>query len=402
MNEPNLAILQERPRADLAVLRHGFRPFFLGAGIWAVVSLAIWLGTLAGVTSIPSAFDPLTWHVHEMVFGYAAAVVAGFFLTAIPNWTGRMPLRGGPLGLLFLLWVSGRIAVAFSEVVGTRVSAVIDVAFLVVLLVIVVREILAGRNWRNVPMVMALAVLLAGNVMTHLEALEMATTAALGHRLAIGAIVLLITLVGGRIVPSFTRNWLANRGAPRLPSPFGAVDRLAIAATLVTVVCWAITPDAGYVSVLALGTALIGIWRLARWQGHRTSDEPLVWILHLGYAWVPVGFALIAAESVWPIVPSSSGLHALTIGAIGTMTLAVMTRATLGHTGRPLAAGLGTTLVYVLITLAAITRVLSPVLSQDYWILMNVSGLAWLSAFSLFVAIYGPKLLRPRADGNAG
>ncbi len=400
MNDTNTAPTKGQPETGPAILRYGFRPFFLGAGVWSALSMALWLLTLEGDLDLPSAFAPVTWHAHEMIFGYAVATVCGFLLTAIPNWTGRLPIRGASLGLLFLLWLGGRVAVVLSGMIGATVAAAIDVAFLAVLLAVVLREIVAGGNWRNLPMAGAVAVLLAANVMAHLEALEMVESAALAHRLAIGMIVVLITLVGGRIVPSFTRNWLAKRGEEALPAAFNRIDRLTIVATLVTAVCWTAAPEAGFVAALAFATAIIGALRLARWRGLKTGAEPLVWVLHLGYAWVPVGFALIAASAVWPELPPSAALHALTVGGVGTMTLAVMTRATLGHTGRPLTAGAGTTAIYLLVTAAALLRVASPLAPGDAMLLLQLSGLAWFAAFALFVAIYGTMMVAPRIDGN--
>jgi uncharacterized protein involved in response to NO len=386
-----------------ALFRHGFRPFFFAAGLWAVAALALWLLILAGALALPTAFAPVTWHAHEMIFGFAMAAVAGFLLTAVPNWTGRMPLQGLPLMGLALLWLAGRVAVACGETPGPVPAALVDLAFPLTLLGVVLREVLAGRNWRNLPVAAAVAVLLTANLLTHLEAIGLADTAALGLRLAVATLTALITLIGGRVVPSFTTNWLKKRGETRLPAPFGRLDRVALALTVTALLAWTAAPDSPPTAVLALLAGLAQALRLARWRGHRTLAEPLVWVLHLGYAWVPIGLVLLAFAALRSdLVPQAAALHALTAGAVGTMTLAVMTRATLGHTGRPLTAGPGTAAIYALVTMAALGRLLWALWPGAFPVLLSASGLLWLGAFGLYLALYGPMLLRPQADQRPG
>lgn len=383
-----------------AVLSVGFRPFFLGAGVWAAGAVALWLAQLAGWPALPSAFDPIAWHAHEMLFGYVTAVIAGFLLTAIPNWTGRLPVCGWQLGGLFALWCAGRVAVGVSAWIGPAAAAALDLAFPVVLCAVVLREIAAGRNWRNLPVATIVAVLAASDGLVHLEALGLAPTADLGAdlglRLGIAAVAVLIALVGGRVVPSFTRNWLAKRGEAVLPRPFGRLDRLAVAVTIAAGLAWTLAPEAAASGALALLAAALGAARLAGWCGHRTLAEPLVWVLHLGYAWLVAGFALLGAAVLVPALPQAAALHALTAGAMGTMTLAIMTRATLGHSGRALTAGPGTAAIYALVGAAALLRVLAPLTALDAALLFGLSGLAWIGAFALFVVLYGPLLVGPR------
>jgi uncharacterized protein involved in response to NO len=383
------------------VLSVGFRPFFLLAAAWAAVAIPLWLALFAGGARVPTALPPAIWHVHEMVYGYGTAVVAGFLLTAIPNWTGRMPLQGAPLAGLAALWLTGRIAVLCSGLAGTTAAAVLDLAFPLVFATVIGREILAGRNWRNLPMVGALLLLLAGNLLVHLDALGLTGTADFGNRLGVATLVLLINLIGGRIVPSFTRNWLAReRPAAPPPAAFGVLDRAVLALVALTLLCWLFLGDSPVAAAIELAGGGAVLVRLARWHGEAAWREPLVWVLHLGTVWVALGFLLMGVNGLVPTLPETTPLHALTVGAIGTMTLAVMTRASLGHTGRPLTAGPVTTSIYVLITLAALLRLIAP-LAGDYVRMLWASGAAWSGAFGLFVIFFAAPLTRPRPQGDA-
>jgi uncharacterized protein involved in response to NO len=395
------AIPRYRPNAGPILLSAGFRPLFLGAAIWAAIGIPVWLAVYGGETSLPSLLPPLIWHVHEMVFGFAAATVAGFLLTAIPNWTGRMPLQDWPLGVLVLLWAIGRAGILLSAVIGASAAAITDLAFPAVFLGIVAREILAGRNWRNIPMLGALSLLLAGNLLVHLDAVGIADTAELGNRIGVATLLMLISLVGGRIIPSFTRNWL-TKNRPRIspPSPEGKLDHAALGVTALALVAWTVTPDAVVTawSTIVAGSA-IGL-RMSRWQGHKTMREPLLLILHVGYAWLAIGLLLLGLDDRLDLLPATAALHALTVGAIGTMTLAVMTRASLGHTGHPLVAGPGTQAIYVLVTLAALLRVLSPFAGAQMMLVLWAAAASWTAAFGLFAILYGRVLTRPRVTGH--
>jgi len=391
------AIPRYRPHAGPILLSAGFRPFFLGAAVWAAIGIPSWLAVYSGGTSLPSLFPPLIWHVHEMVFGFAAATVAGFLLTAIPNWTGRMPLQGWSLAVLVLLWAIGRAGVLLSADIGAPAAAVADLVFPAVFLGVVAREIVVGRNWRNLPMLAALSLLLAGNLLVHLDAVGIADTAELGNRIGVATLLMLISLVGGRIIPSFTRNWLTkNRPEVSPPHPESRVDHAVLGVTALVLISWAVAPDA---VVTAWGTIMAGSaigLRMSRWQGHKTMREPLLFILHLGYGWLAVGLLLFGLDALFYFLPTTAALHALTVGAIGTMTLAVMTRASLGHTGRSLVAGPGTQAIYALVTLAALLRVLSPFAGAQTMIMLWAAGASWAAAFGLFAILYGSMLTRPR------
>jgi uncharacterized protein involved in response to NO len=393
MSAKAAGIPRYRPFEGPALLCQGFRPFFLGAGFWALAAMTLWIVALQGYVALPTAFDPVAWHVHEMLFGFVVAAIAGFLLTAIPNWTGRMPLQGLPLALLVVIWLAGRLAVYGSERIGVGIAAALDLAFLALLLGVVLREILAGRNWRNLPMPVVLLGLLVANALTHADAAGIAATGPLGQRLGIGIVVLLISLVGGRIIPSFTLNWLKKRGETSLPARFDGLDRVALGLLAAALAAWVLVPESHVAGAAMVGAGLAALIRVVRWRGHLTLVEPLVWSLHLGYVWVPIGLLLTGFSAFLPDVPEIAGLHALTAGAMGGMTLAVMTRATLGHTGRPLIADRWTAAAYLLVAAAAALRVAAPFSVDGYLALLWAAGLAWCAAFGLFAVHYGRLLL---------
>lgn len=383
-----------RGSAEWPILQQGFRPFFLGAGLWAVAAMALWLAHLCGLIELRGAFDPIAWHAHEMLFGYGGAVLAGFVLTAIPNWTGRLPVRGPALAALALLWLAGRVAVLAS--IPSAAAAAVDLAFLAALAAVAGREIAVGRNWRNLPVAFALLLFGLANALTHVEALGLAETGAFGRRLGAAVLLTLIGLIGGRIVPSFTTNWLKKRGAARLPAGFDRVDRAAMAAIALALAAWAAAPDAAATAALAAFGAAAAAIRLARWRGLATMSEPLLWVLHLGYAWLAVGLALVAVGAVLDL-PPGAGWHALFTGAIGTMTLGVMTRATLGHSGQALHADRFTTAAYLLVGLAAASRLAAALVPGDPVAWLAAAAALWISAFLLFIIRYAPSLVRRQA-----
>ncbi|HEU5273929.1 MAG TPA: NnrS family protein [Xanthobacteraceae bacterium] len=396
-----MPIPRYQPHDGPALFSAGFRPFFLAAAVWAALAIPLWLLVFSGTLALAPGLAPVVWHVHEMVYGYGAATLAGFLLTAIPNWTGRLPLQGAPLMGLVLLWVAGRAAL-LAPALGAPAVAAADLAFPVAFLAVVAREIIAGRNWRNLPMAAALASLLIGNALVHAEALGWSATAEAGNRLGIATLAMLISLVGGRIVPSFTRNWLVKilPGAAA-PAPFQMFDRIALALTALALALWVIVPDTRAASVAALVAGVALAARLARWRGGPTWREPLVLVLHLGYGWLALALFLMGLNGLVPLLPPTTALHALTVGAIGTMTLAVMTRASLGHTGHALTAGHGTVTIYALVTLAALLRLIAPLGGSEYLGLLALAGAAWSGAFGLFVVLYAPALARPRARSTA-
>ncbi|MGZ5874009.1 MAG: NnrS family protein [Bradyrhizobium sp.] len=375
----------------LPLFSYGFRPFFLLGSIYAGLAILVWLPVFHGEITLTSTFAPRDWHVHEMLFGYLPAVITGFLFTAIPNWTGRLPLQGRPLMGLVAVWLAGRVCVTFSAHTGWLVAMLVDTAFLLLVAAAATREILAGRNWRNMNVVILLLLLLAGNVAFHLEA-HLEGAADISIRLGIAVVVLLITLIGGRIVPSFTRNWLVRENPGRLPVPFGRFDIVAVAVGALALSSWVVSPIGGLAGSALVLAGLLHLVRLGRWAGDRTGRERLLLILHVGYAFVPIGFLLNAA-SAFGLVPPGAGLHAWMVGAAGTMTLAVMSRATLGHTGQPLTASVATQAIYAAIVVAALSRicaVVDPVHSEP---LLHLAAFSWAAAFFGFALTFGRLLI---------
>lgn len=385
-----------------ALFTYGFRPFFFGAALWASLAMVLWIAMITGQIVLPSAFDPISWHAHEFLFGYLGAVMAGFLLTAVPNWTGRLPIVGWPLAGLFALWVAGRIAVAASQWLSPLAVALVDLALPVALSLAIAREIVAGRNWRNLGVLALLGLFGLGNAMFHCEAARHEFAAqGEGLRLGVGAAIMLIALIGGRIVPSFTRNWLMRNAPGRMPSPpEQGFDKVALAMLLIAVMAWIVAP-ASAAAAAALGLAgILHAVRLYRWAGYRTVAEPLVWVLHLGYAFVPLGaLALAAARFAPAFATNAAGQHVWMAGGLAMMTLAVMTRATRGHTGHELSADRPTTALYLALLLAVILRAASGLAPQWSTTLHTLAGLGWIVAFGGFCVVYGPMLLRNRRAG---
>jgi uncharacterized protein involved in response to NO len=374
-----------------ALFSYGFRPFFLLGSVYAGLAILVWLPVFMGEISLVSAFVPRDWHVHEMLFGFLPAVITGFLFTAIPNWTGRLPLRGRPLMFLVSLWVAGRICVTFSAQTGWLVALLVDCSFLLLIAASAAREIIAGKKWSNLSVVLLILVLLIANVTFHLEA-HFKGAAEISIRVGIAVVVLLISLIGGRIIPSFTRNWLVKKNPGRLPVPFSRFDMLTVAVGAIALIFWIVLPS-GAVTATALAVAgVMHLIRLGRWVGYRTGRERLLLVLHAGYAFVPIGF-LLNACSAFGVVPPGAGVHAWMAGAAGTMTLAVMSRASLGHTGQPLTASFATQAIYASIIVAAVARICAVLEPTHSVPLLYVAAFAWAAAFLGFALSYGPMLI---------
>lgn len=386
---------QMRAHDGPILLSGGFRPFFLFGAAWAAIAVALWLPIFEGHLTLPSAFAPLDWHVHELLYGYLPAAVAGFLLTAIPNWTGRLPVVGRPLAWLVGLWAAGRVAILVSALIGAWTAAAIDTAFLLALVAVTAREVLAGKNRRNLRVVAIVALLALGNIVFHVETI-VGQRSDHATRIGIAAAILLVSLIGGRVVPSFTLNWLRSRPAGRLPVPFGRFDGGVIIASGLALALWVVLPDHRVTGAALLVAGLAQSARLARWAGWRTGGEWLVLVLHVAYLFVPLGFLLLGATilGALPLLPSAA-LHAWTVGAVGLMTLAVMTRAGLGHTGRSLHATRAIQAVYLGAFVAALARI-AVGLGHAEMVLLHIALVGWLVAFAGFAIVYTPILARPK------
>ena len=379
-----------------ALLSLGLRPFFLGAAIWAALIILIWLPVLWGMISLPSEFSPVAWHSHELIFGYLPAVMTGFLLTAIPNWTGRLPVVGMPLLGLFGLWLAGRVAIVTSAWIGAPLAAVIDLSFLALVALVMAREIISSNNTRSLRLLAIVILMLGANALFHAEnVLDIGD--GYGFRMGIAAGVMLIMIIGGRVVPSFTRNWLArNRPENEMPIPFDKFDGVAIAAAAIGLASWVVWPLRPVTALLFVGAFAIHLMRLSRWQGIAARAEPIVSILHVAYLFVPLGFLLLSFSILFPEFLAQSGaLHAWTAGAIGLMTLAIMTRASLGHSGRVIKASKPIVFIYLMAIVAVISRLIA---AFDFMpdVFLQISVIGWVAAFAGFAVVYWPVLVRPR------
>lgn len=379
------------------ILSYGFRPFFLGAAVWAALAMGLWLAMLAGRITLPSAFEPFAWHAHEFLYGYLGAVIAGFLFTAVPNWTGRLPIVGWRLGALTLVWVAGRLAVTLGAGWPAGLVAAADLAFPLIFALAIGREIVVGRNWRNLVVLAMLAVFALGNALFHWEAAQGQSAAqGFGLRLGLGAGVMMIAVIGGRIVPSFTRNWLVKQAPGQLPvPPMRAFDKVTLGGLLLALLLWLVLPDHRLTGVALAVVGVLHLLRLSRWAGQRTLAEPLVAVLHLGYALLPMGALAMAVEILLPeAFGMAAAQHLWMAGAIGLMTLAVMTRATLGHTGQALTARRGTVLIYGALVASVLFRLAAGLWSGLSTPLLTLAGLSWILAFGGFAVGYGALLLR--------
>jgi uncharacterized protein involved in response to NO len=376
----------------------GFRPFFLLAAAMSSILLLLWLLELQGLLGLRSAYGAVRWHAHEMLFGYTVAVIAGFLLTAVRNWT-RLPTASGlRLGVLVGLWLAGRVVMLGAGRLPTIVVAVVDVAFLPVLAASLAPSLWRAQAWRNLFLIGLISVLALANLGVHLEALGVLVGGAqIGLRLGVAVVVMMMVILGGRVVPAFTRNALLQLGVRE----WVWANRIAIALTALYLAAVAFALDPVITGVVTLLAGVANGVRMIPWRSLGTRGVPILWVLHLGYGWIWIGLALSGAALLTPWVPASAGAHALGVGAIGTLTLGMMSRVALGHTGRVLIITSPIVLAYALVTLAAVARVAATWVTAPF-VLLVVAGLAWAIAFAVFAAVYWPVLVRPRVDGQPG
>lgn len=379
-----------------AFLSYGFRPFFLSAALFAGLAIPVWALILTGWTDSPFRYAPRDWHVHEMLFGFLPAVITGFLLTAMPNWTDRPPLKGTPLLTLLILWLAGRLTIAMPWPTPF-VAAFIDAGYLAVLAAIVWREIIAGKAWDRAPIGIVISLYAAANILFHVLTLGRSETD-LPERMAVGLMILLLTLIGGRVTPSFTSDYLAERGLPDQLSSLSRFDGLTILLTTIATLSWVVQPQARTAGWILIIAGLANVIRLSQWRGWLTWREPIVLILHVGYGWLAFSLLIIGGSILGLGLKPADAVHALTTGAVGAMTMAVMTRASLGHTGRPKQADRLTVLIYMLVNLGALLRVFGPTIGLPANLMLGAAAAAWSGAYLLFAAAYGPYLTHPSLD----
>lgn len=386
---------------QISLFDYGFRPFFLGAGLAALLLVPWWAAHLTLGVPLATDWPYALWHAHEMLFGFVCAAIAGFLLTAVPSWTGRKGFAGGPLVAMSALWLSGRLLVASSASWPGPLVTAVDLAFLPLLGIFVARPLLRERN-RNTPLLLVLLALWLCDAAFHHGLLRGDAVMARRALIAgIGLVAVMVTVVGGRIVPSFTAGVLRRQRATAIVGTSRALTALAVGLMVAVVVVDMLCPDGSLAGWIALAAAIVQGLRLARWQGHRTRREPLVWILQVAYAWLPVGLALKALALLTDLPLAAHWLHALTVGALSTMILGVMTRVPLGHTGRPLQPHPLTVLAYLLAVCAALVRVFGPgLMPTAYLTVVAATAALWTAAFGLFLLVYAPILLTPRLHGH--
>jgi len=384
------------PKDDsVAVLRLGFRPFYLLAAVFAALSVPLWAAQYAGVLPATGLAGPLG-HAHEMIFGYTLAVIVGFLFTAVRNWTNLPTPTGAVLAAVAVLWIAAR-ALVLTPWGWAAMAA--NVAFPIAAAVGIGIPLVRAGNKRNyffVAVLRFMACAAAGTHLTHLGVIEL--PAWFGIRIALDVVVFVVAVMAGRVVPMFTNNGVPGAGATRDP----VVEKLALGSLIALIAVDALqAPAPVAVAVLAVAAGAHAV-RLALWHPWRTRARPIVWVLHAAYAWLVVHLVLRALGAV-EIVPAPIATHALTIGAIGGITLGMMTRTARGHTGRPLTADRWEVACYVLVMLAAVIRVIGPLaLPETYVRTVEGAALLWSAAFAVYAVRYWPVLTRPRIDGRPG
>lgn len=384
--------------SGLPVLRLGFRPFYLAGAAFGLVAIALWLSTLRGHGGAGQSaqLSGMLWHVHEMLFGFVAAIVVGFLLTAVRAWTARPTPTGAPLGALWLLWAAGRVLVWTGP---EPVAAVVDVSFLPIAAVVLLRVLIAAKNRHNVFLPVALALLGVLNALFHWYAWQGRVDLALRSAYATtGLVIMFIAVITGRVVPMFTTNAIKGLTIKR----WKFIDTWSTPMPLIALIADAAGAPGWLVAACAAATAIIHLVRMAGWRSWRVGARPILWVLHVACLWIPLGFALLACSALG-LVAHSLAIHALTVGAMGGAIMAMITRTALGHTGRVLVAGPFEIASYWLMIVAALARVFGPLLlpgANAMWI--DIAGGAWCAAFIVYLIRYAPFLTSPRIDGKPG
>ncbi|MCW8890431.1 MAG: NnrS family protein [Sedimenticola sp.] len=398
-----LKVHSEPPKPELkpegmTLLALGFRPFFLAAGFSALFLMLIWLGAWSGAYPLPSYYGVIGWHSHEMLFGYTVAIIAGFLLTAVRNWTGVTPPTGKLLGLLALLWLMGRVTPFLESVIPGIIIAAIDLAFLPAVALGVQPALWQGQQKVNRIFVPLLLVMAIANLYVHLQSLGYTSGALQGTDAMLYLVAFLITLLGGRVIPFFTEAVIPGHQSKR--------DNKVEMATVILlgglVLSQFIYPVAWLTGLLASGVAITQLIRVSGWYNHQIWRVPILWVLFTGMIWLIIGFTFVALAS-FGFAGTNLAKHAITVGGIGVLTFGMMARVALGHTGRPIDSHRLINACFVLLNIAAVVRVFGPlVLPQQYTLWVHLSGGLWIISFLIFCIIYTPMLMKPRVDGKAG
>ncbi|MEY4718563.1 MAG: hypothetical protein RL563_1181 [Pseudomonadota bacterium] len=391
--------MNEKPVFDYPLFKMGFRVFFALAGLSALALLALWNSLSNGSLHLGHYFSGNAWHAHEMLFGYTAAVIAGFLLTAVKNWTGEITTTPDQLAGLSLLWLYGRVLPFYAELLPDALIAAVDVAFLPSLAYFLVRPILKAQQFTNLLFVGLLLVMAIANGLIHAQELGFsASSAGLGMNLVLAIIVLMILVIAGRVFPFFTERGLSGVVCIRNPM----LDVVACGLSLSVFVLMMSDISGILLTLVALAAAVANLLRVSAWYDARIWYVPLLWVLYVGYGWLILGFVLVALSAFQWVIPVLA-LHAFTLGGIGVLTLGMMARVTLGHTGRVLRASNIMALAFLMLNLAGLIRVILPAVLPDWYSgFVWAASYGWLAAFSLFVYHYLPMLLATRVDGQQG
>lgn len=381
-----------------ALFALGFRPFFLLSAFAAPVLLLLWLMQLTGKISISGYYSPTGWHAHEMLFGYTVAVIAGFLLTAAGNWTGKKMINGVQLLILSLVFLSARIA-PFMPDLPNGLIAFLDLSFIPLVAFLIAVPVIRAKQWSNFIFVPLLLTMAAANLMVHLSALGLINSSIVtGSRMMLYLVVLLIVIMGGRVIPFFT-----ERGVNGVTTKkWKWIEILSPLSVILVVAADVILTENVIVGYLALFAGIIHFIRLAGWYSNKIWSVPLVWILQIAYLWFVVGF-ILKSLIIFDLTQDILSHHAFTVGGIGIMTLGMMARVSLGHTGREMKLNRWMVLSFVLINVAAVIRVILPMFMTDsYMQLIQIAGWLWVAAFVIYVVVYTPMWIRPRVDGRPG
>jgi uncharacterized protein involved in response to NO len=383
----------------LVVFNLGFRPFFLLSGAFAIILMALWIPLFTGGRALSTYYGQIGWHSHEMIFGYTVGVIAGFLLTSVRNWTGRSTATGGSLATLVTLWLLGRILPFFAATMPAWLISVVDLAFLPALTASIGVPLVRHGEKRNLLFLPLILGLFFANLLVHLELLGLFPGVARhGIYLGLYLIILLIVIMGGRVIPFFTERALPGALIKRRP----LIEWLAPLSVIVFILAELLFPTSKVAGALAGLACIVNGIRVVSWYSHRYWQVPLLWVLHLGYGWIVVGFLLKAAASLG-LVAAQFTIHAFTVGGIGVLTIGMMARVSLGHTARPLKVNYSTAIAFALVNLAAVLRGLLPSIFPLWFSqLVILSGMLWIAAFLIFVIVYAPILTQPRIDGQSG